>query len=500
MKHFLLLILLGTSFFSFSQRIEVTAGPILDEKKVHKEMDIPLLYGVKPYYIQAYPNTIVFNPQKKLTYAGYSIRNNAFLFAALEDHINYSGIKRLSAELIDDKVNLNEFLIINNKMYVIYSQKFPELDEFSVYVNEVSDDMVVLGTPLIVQNYKKLNQYGMNILVSSSEDEKHILISRLYDNRSREKKMIHCKMVNQSFSESWSKLIETKSLDENIKIESIDVDNAGNVFMLFELKEGKTKQPQLYSYFWKEQALKVATLGLPTGKNYSTKLKILNGERPYMIGLNEHKKELSCFINRLNIETQQLENFESVPVPKDVYKVSQFGIIKKEHWRVSEIVTLSDNSIVASMEAILATYPIGLYRSVNAYVVSFNEAGTHKWSRTIRKKQATLLRGSAGHSLVPADTDVLVIYNDAEGNLTLSPDDKRVSIYRGTTNTKPVVQEIDGNGKVSKYAFTTDKDLAGMALNFIGFKKIEKSLYFSSGLHMKSNSNIKSRHLTFKVK
>lgn len=495
---FIFLFLLTNVLLSYGQRLEVTKGPILDPKQIRSDVGVPKVILRSPFSSFSYSTTLFFNPQKKLTYTGFGFQDKAFHFAVLKDYLNYTGVKKLTAESINERVMLNAFILIDDKMYVIYSQKFADRDEFTVYVNEVSDDMVLLGSPVIVHKFKNLKQHGMNVMVTSSDDKKHILISRLCDTKPKEKQRLECKMVSQSFSESWYKLIETENLDKELQVKSIRVDNSGNMYMLVEFKVGKVNQPQLYSYFWKGQSLQVATAGLPAGENYGTKLKLLNGEKPYIVGLNDHEKKISYFVNRINTQTQQLEKLGSGPMPEDFYKASQFRVFDKEDWSVSDIVTLSDNSIVASIEAILLDTKYMLHYCYNTYVVSLNEEGEHNWSRTIQKKQS-VMQGLAGHVLLPAGTNVLVIYNDGEENFPLRPEDTKVKGFTGK-DAKPVVQEIDVFGKVQKYAFSTDKELAGWALYFNGMAKIKEDLYYTSAINIKSRFSIESRNMTFRVK
>lgn len=100
---------------------------------------------------------------------------------------------------------------LNKKMYILYSLKFPKQDGFSVYVNEVSSDMVVLGSPIVLQNFKDLDTYGMNVYVSSSEGKKYILITRIFTAKSKETQKLECKVIDESFAEVWYQRIETEN-------------------------------------------------------------------------------------------------------------------------------------------------------------------------------------------------------------------------------------------------------------------------------------------------
>ncbi len=267
------------SVSGYAQRLEVTVGPVVDAKQVRKDAGISKVMLVSPFKSFSYSSALFFNTQKKLTYMGFGFQDKAFNFSIAKDYLNYTGIKKLSAETLNEKVMLNGFITIGEKMYVIYSQKFSDRDEFSVYVNEVSADMVILGSPVILQNFKDLKKYGMNLTVMSSEDKKFIMLYRLHDTKSKEKQKFECKVLDQSFSEVWYKMIETDALDKEIYMKSVDLDNAGNLYALMEYEVGKVNMPMLYSYYWKTKSLKSGTFGPKEGENFGTRLTLLNGEK-----------------------------------------------------------------------------------------------------------------------------------------------------------------------------------------------------------------------------
>jgi hypothetical protein len=358
--------------------------------------------------------------------------------------------------------------------------------------------MVILGSPVIIQNFKDMKQYGMNLSVMSSEDKKFILISRFYDTKPKEKQKIECKVVDRSFAEVWYKLIETDNMDKEVDVKSIDVDNAGNLYMLMEYEVGKVNMPMLYSYYWKTKSLKSGTFGPKEGENFGTRLNLLNGEKPYMVGLNENDKNIKYFIAKVNTQTQAIENLGASPMPEDFYKASKVRAFDTEDWRVSDMVSLSNNSIVASVEAILVDTKYHVHHSYNAYIISFKENGSPNWTKTVQKKQVAM-QGLSGHILVPAGDKVLVIYNDDKENITKNPNDSDVEPYN-SKNGMIVVQEMDAAGKVTKYPFSKDKNLEGYALNFSYLARIEKDFYYSSCINIKGMMSVDTKNVTFKVK
>ncbi|HMG88584.1 MAG TPA: hypothetical protein VK589_00950 [Chryseolinea sp.] len=494
----ILLFLFCSTLVCTAQRIEVTKGPVVDPKQLRSAASIPKGPVISPFKSFSYSTALFFNPKKKRTYSGFGFQDKAFQFAVLEDYLKYTGIKQLTSESINDRVMLGAFIFISDKLYVVYCQKFPEQDVFSVYVNEVSEDLVVLGSPILVHNFKGLKQYGMNVFVSSSEDKKFMLITRLQDTKAKENQKIECKAIDQAFSEVWYKFIEMESLDKELALKTIDVDNAGNLFMLVEHQVGKVNKPKLYSYFWNTKSLKTFDLGPNTGENFGTKMELLNGEKPYVVGLNKNEKAVSYFMNRVDAKSMTLENLGASPMPDGFYEASKVRMFDTEDWAVADMITLSNNTIVASIEALLVDPKYGLHASYNTYVVSFKEDGSHNWSRTIQKKQQAS-PGLAGHILIPAENSVLVLYNDDEKNITKKPEDTKVAAYMGK-DAMAVVQEIDAAGKVMKYPLTKDKELDGYALYFASTAKIEKDFYYSTCFTIKGMFNVEARNITLRIK
>jgi hypothetical protein len=494
MKLFPSIILTLITTLSYGQRIEVTLGPVLDPKQIRNDVKLPRI----SFGSMSYSTTLFFNPIKKKTYTGFGFKDKAFHFAVLDNYLNYSGVKKLASETINERVALNSFIIVNNKMFVLYSMKFPEQDGFSVYVNEVSDDMVILGSPIILHNFKNLKEYGMNVSVYISRDKQHLLINRLYETRPKEKQKMDCKVINNSFSEVWFKTIEMQNFDKELKVRSVDIDNSGNFYCLVEPNIRKVTQPTIYSYFWKTKSLKTFTAGLTTGDNFGSRLELLNGENPYIVGLNESDKKATYFVHRIDKQTETLVNLGSSKMPDDFYKASNFRGFETNEWSVTEMVSLENNTIVASVEAAIYSTTAKVFYSYNSYVLAFREDGSQAWTRTINKKQA-VLDGMYGHVLIPAKDNVLIVYNDNEENINKKPEDPKVEIFR-IKDSMVVVQEIDPTGKVSKYPLSKNPSMKDYVLFFNTLSKIEKNLYYATGMKMKSAFSIDSRNMTLLVK
>lgn len=482
------------AILAVGQKIEITKGPVLDAKQIRKDFSVPrLVFGGF-----SYSTALFFNPEKKRTYSGFGFQNKSFQFAVMENYLTYSGVKELSSDTFSDKVSLNAFVIVNNKMYVLFSMKFKDQDAFTLYVNEVSEDMVVLGSPLALHTYKDLKDYGMGIAVQHSRDKNYLLIRRLYDTKPREKQKIDCMVVDNAFSTIWSTMIETENMDKEVSIRSVDIDNNGNLYCLIEPEVRKLRQPIVYAYFWKSKSLKHFVVGLPKGENFGTSLEILNGATPYIVGLNDDKKKLTYFVNRIDRSSEIIENLGSSLMPADFYKASTFRVFETKNWNVTNMVSLSNNTIAFSVEAMLYDTKYHLYYSYNTYVIAFREDCTEAWSRTIRKKQSAI-SGLAGHSLIAANDHVLVVYNDHVKNLAKKPEDPKLEVFRGKDGMS-VVQQIDPAGKVTKYGLMRDAEMKGYMVSLDQMAQIEPGLYFASCIRIKGILNVESRNITMGIR
>lgn len=495
MKLFLSIILTIVTSLSFGQRIEATPGPVIDPKQIRSEIKIPRL----SFGGLSYSATLFFNPTKKKTYTGFGFKDKAFHFAVLDNYFNYTGVKKLAAETINERVTLNSFIIVDDKMFVLYSMKFPDQDSFSIYVNEVSDNMVILGSPIILHNFKDLKDYGMSVSVYISRDKKNILINRLYETRPKEKQKMDCMVINDSFSEVWFKTIEMPDFDKELRVRSVDVDNSGNFYCLVEPNKRKVTQPTIFSYFWKTKSLKTFTAGLPSGDNFGTRMELLNGEYPYIVGLNENDKKITYFVHRVDKQAETLVSLGSNAMPPDFYKASNFRGFETEDWSVTEMVSLENNTVVASVEASTYSTSSKIFYSYHTYVFAFREDGSQAWAKTIYKKQGVPLEGTYGHALIPAKDNVLVIYNDTADNMNKKPEDPKVEIF-GMKDAIVVVQEIDPTGKVSKYPLSKNPAMKGYILSLNMIRKIEKDLYYASGMKINGLFSIDSRNMTLQVK
>ncbi|MGC3945126.1 MAG: hypothetical protein QM762_11525 [Chryseolinea sp.] len=499
---FALLVATASTFSLYCQSIDIEVGPVIDTEAIEKLVEPAKSSLVTPFKSFSYSNGLFCSPELKKAYSGFGFQNKAFQFAEYDEYLKYAGVKKLASANLNDQVVLNAFITLNKKFFVLYTTKNVKQDQFTVYSSEVGADLALLGTPSVVHTFAELKNYGATIHVSSSGDKKFVLLTRVLDAKPKETQKLDCKMIDGTFTEVWTKRIETTIIGKEHSIQSVNVDNAGNMFTLIEHQNGRDPKPVAFAYYWESKATKTFEPGLPAGVNFGTRLELIQGVEPYFVGLNENDKgkeiEVKYFINRVNLQTQILEKISSGPMSADFRKVSNANLFDMRQWNVMNIIAGANGGIVASIEAVVMEEKYGVQHSFNSFVFSFRKDGSALWTRTIHKKQSAM-PGMTGHLLAFSGDRVLFIYNDDAGNLTKLPDDDEVALFT-SNNAMAMVQEFDASGTAQKYQLTKNKDLEGFALNFNAMGKIDNAFYFDTAIKINGRKSIDSRNLTLRIR
>jgi hypothetical protein len=497
---FVLTCALLISMLAFSQKIKVTLGPILDHKERLKSVDIPLLFLTSAYAENLFDTL----SNKTINYVGVAGKNPKLVLS--DDYVKLWYTKPLSAGIVmegdNETFRLISFVSINKKLFVFYSMHFAGTDQFSVYAKEVSKDYLTFGSPILIHSYSDLKENGNSVSLGLSRNNQYILLYRDIETKRRESQKFECKVIDASFAEVWNRAFELENTDKEEIIQRADINNSGDIFVLSQKEKKPESGPLLHFYRWKDKVFKTVSLGPAEGDNFGVRLEIVDGVKPYIIGLNQQKKSVSCFVDRFDVASATLQHLSNTPMPEDFYKASNFNKFETKHWGVSDIVSLENHNLVASIEARLVVTVNEMPRAYYTYytfINAFSENGSLKYQHTVRK-----IQGSAneliGLSLIPYKNIIVAIYNDHPDNLKLSPSEKKIEGYTGQKEAMIVVQQIDESGKVSKYQLTTDPSMKNWSINLDALVRIKGGLYYSIALNRKGMLSIDARALTFEIK
>jgi hypothetical protein len=480
--------------FTYAQKLKVTVGPEITTTQVIKLMEIPKWKPVK--VADLIPDGHFFDIRSRRTFTKFAFSKKNFMYN--ENFISPSGNKAFIAEVGEkesEKISVLRLLNQNNRLFIIYQKPNDKDGKYSVYINEIDKDLKVLGTPILIHTFNH-DASSAEIRTTISHDQKRFMLYR-YVLGLKQQQLLEYKMLDENFSEVASKLVELDDKENDVELEVPKIDNLGNIYLLASRRNDVDKN--FYSvvlYYSTATGLKVHRIGLDDGKNFGIHLKIVNGIKPYVVGLNKNDKEVRYFISSLDNQTGMERDLGSQRLPKDFYQAANKGGYETTYWRVANIVGLENGNIVASIEArakLMKDHSTLGYLTDNTYLISFTPTGEEKYQRTIYKTQSGLPE-FVGHVLIASKNNAFIIYNDHAENITISPESKNIKEYH-MKNAMVVVVEIDENGKVIKYPFSKDPTFSDFNISIADFVQLKDNLFFASTNRRKSIINVINRNV-----
>ncbi len=475
-----------------SQPMDMTIGSVLDSRKLPQQTDLQAEEASTAFVGVKNSTALFFNEGHKMTYFGFGFHRKALRFAVSEDHVNYSGIKSLTSKTISGKSAINAFINIDTSNYMVHSEATNDTDEAVVYVTEVSKDMATVGSPVVLTRFKDHKRDGMRIFVSSSEDKNYWLISRIVDGKGKDP-WIELRVVDQSFAPVWSRDITIYGPFTENSIRSLELDNAGNFYMLAEEESSTSSEARFYAYYWRSESLKPTDLRNESAKIFGVNAKVLDGERVILMGLSQLEEDVSYFYAQVNKESQEVGPLKFTRMPEDFLEGfdKKFGI----SWRVSELVPLDNGDVVASIER--QKHTEGMMKSNRVYILSLGDDGKINWIRRVYKTQEMPYE-YAGHKLLTAGNKTFVVYNDHEDNLSKTLEDDDIKAFDGRKG-MPAIVEIDETGKGEKRPFFPGAEMEGYLISLSNLFKISDHFYYCLSKKYKGIYTHDLRNVSFRV-
>jgi hypothetical protein len=187
---FLILSLLAANVYS--QSVSLTLGPVIDKKTVKDNFD-PItpsgfLYDLIGIYRENHHS--LFDVANNIAYMGTSYTGAKYYqIGVLKDFHTFTEVKKLSAEFVDDpktKIAFASFAHIDGRNFGLYGVEYENRDEYQIYVNQLSDQMALLGSPLKVVTLKDVKAKGKNFFVIPSPNQKQFLLCRIIQTKRSE--------------------------------------------------------------------------------------------------------------------------------------------------------------------------------------------------------------------------------------------------------------------------------------------------------------------------
>jgi hypothetical protein len=427
----------------------------------------------------------------------------------LEGYLKPGTSKTVTAETLTvNNAYLEGTMVVNGKNYLIYSLIDKKSDVITVYSQELSANMVLLGSAIKIATFKGAKSstgvivigQGMlrltEITIVKPQSQDHIVMVKERDHA------IEMKAFSPEKEELWSK---TFQLDKDLtyRLKNIRVAENGNVYILGTYYKGNLmndptmKDPFLIAYAPTTKTEKIHTISSGDKINdMGFALEFLNDETPVLAGLfyEKGKTEISYQILKVNTTTLQLEKMTAILIAKEYSDIMFKRAYDPKYFSVENIAQLENGNIVFSVDGGLVSS--GKYSSTTwgaaAYVVAVNSAGIEQWNTIINKYQVTPYSSALiGHTFFIRGNNVYLMYNDNSENFDLSPAEKpKENLLKKKMYVCTI--EIDETGKATKLKLVTTKKEQISWFSPATTTRIEKGLY-----HFKFYIGETSKYATF---
>jgi hypothetical protein len=481
-------------FFSISlliqdlnaQSFSLSLGEVIDKKTARDNFD-PItpsgfLFDLVGIYRESHHT--LFDPSANLAFMGTSYTGGKYYrVGVLKDFHTLSEVVKLSAEFQEEskrKVFFEAFAHIEGRNFGIYGVEYPERDEYQIYVNELDDRMILLGSPIKVATIKEVKAKGKNYFVLSSPEQKQFVICRVIDTKKNQLQSLECTMLNSDFSVRWKKDFTLTSKDKDVTLQDIQIDDMGNLYILALQHPARYEDvPVFYSYIFSADKFTENALGKAGQHIYGAKFFIPEGSDSTVVcGLHSNKNNHGFFVYDVNQKTGQLTEVVYSLLSEETKSHIRPDHPSRAGSAVKSLVKLNSGLYVLSIEQNFTVVGSShnTYYSNSICLVAFSQ-GEIKWEKVINKRQGGSLNYSVnGHVLMNAGKKLLVLYNDDPDNAKIKLDSKDVEAYKGLKGAV-FVAEFDELGNGKKYKLLTESADDNFVLKTKEVFKIKDSLY-----------------------
>ena len=451
--------LLIAALHTSGQTVKVVSG-----KEIGKDELDKISIGQKSFIRQEVDgrsrSNFFIDRKNKVLYMGIARdEDKRYRFGVLKDYTNLGDSRMMQLEMPGMEgatYSLLKMDEIGGRRFIFYTTGKGE--ENALYVNQVDDNFVLLGSPIKLMERKKRFQSTM---VQVSEDKKSILIFQSgvgdYDEKAvgayRENEAVSCTMLDEQFSEVWQAEYEMPFRVMKGDIARVKIDNARNMYLLTYTGKEKDQRATLYQYYWQSKGWKKTALGRPNVKTWGCDFEVFKGTTPVVAGIYGTAKANGYFVTVVDAASKTTKDIINKPFP-DEYELWD-GYIWTEHYGVNSIVMTDNGNITFSVEGgaqMSSATNSAVYNFMfsSVFVKQVDPAGKDVWQRIIHKQQNVQFIPNCGsHALLPKGNDIIVLYADNADNAKRGVDEKKMKLYRREKSIV-VAQKIDATGKASK--------------------------------------------------
>lgn len=442
-----------------AQTVKFEAGPERNLRELRKELQMDVRMAAFSHLEKGtYGLPYVYDTLNRRAYViTIDVLEKYYNLTSYDNYVSFVETKKLSTDsysAADQAFRLAEIAGLKGKNYMFYEVHNKDADEKAVYVNELSKDVVVLGSPIKIVSTRDVKEKKLRYFVKASPKNRYVAIVALADAKTH-KNYKTITVLNEDMSVVSTRTYEKDQFHEDFETTRWEISDDGNVFEFGFTNVSKQKGPILYSYFTSSDKVVSTEIAPDQDKMIACSMRMPEGGSvPLVVGIFNGKKELEYVVYKPEPSSKSVRKFKTGSIDNDFLGPSRGWQFTHGSYFVRDAVQLVNGDVVFALEPYYvrstSSSVVSNYYCGPAVLISLNSQGNENWKRLIIKRQMMKVNTfSLGHMLIPVDDQVLVIYNDNPKNLARKPDDSKIKLY-SDHSTSVVLQRIDSKGQAFK--------------------------------------------------
>lgn len=417
--------------------------------------------------------------------------------------------------------NLQTAFILDNKLYAISTLQNLSDKTYKLQATEI-DKETLLPTDnqkiLAEMSFEDQNRYNVGSFnLDFSSDSSKVLINYIMPYEKGAPEKFGIKVYEKDFSLLWENDIELPYEDQLFTLNSLDIDNQGNVYFLGKVYEKVAKEKRKEEVNYQYHAFKYSS-----GKSEPFEY-IIDSKSNFFNEINfsiNEKQEIICFgfySTKLNaasegtffikLDTQTNKVVKEKLMSFNDYYISKNGSIEKDiryvNYRFKQFIQNSDGSYTlvaeqfrietriktstnsSGMPTTSTTY---IYHFDNILALKFDKEGSILWIKVVPKSQESTNENGTymSYAFFQKNNNIYLFFN--EPKYMQKGDGEQSKIYKATDKYSLLNgYSIDENGQISEKTTLFDKNETDVVFTPMDFLPISDKQLILFGRAKKVN-------------
>lgn len=436
-------------------------------------------------------------------------RSSSFIIEHYDQGLNKTLTSEIDLKAFGDKRSLEEVIQLKNNLYLFTSYDNKKTKQNELYIQPINTKSLTINndakkiSEIDFEGHRKKNSgtYGHRV----SRDSSKLLIYRLLPYDKKESEEFGFQVFDHEMNFLWEKEVTLPYTDELFDVESMKVDNEGNVYLLGLIYKDKRKEKRKgkpnYSYTiisYKNKGSDVKQYPVSLSEKFITDMQIAIDDNGNIICGGFYSNEgtyniMGTYYMTINSETKAVtsqslkefeldflvQNFTERQEKRTRKKADKGEDISLYSYSLEDLILKEEGgAVLVAEQYYVRTYTYS-YSSANGgfhtrtstsyyyndiIVVNINENGAINWASKIPKSQRTTDDGGyySSYTMAVVKDKLYFVFNDNPKNLVIEKAEK-VKSFTGNKDALAVLVEVDSDGNQRKKALFSARDSGSIA-------------------------------------